>query len=221
MEPANKRVKTEEVGSSNIGGGGSGGGNHNDDGSPPTNPSSNTATNAIPPLKSGGCERPDDLVLVGRIVDTQPCGGVGKGLLVKFKTWVTDLYRIKHWYLEPNVDNVVDVDRGKILAKAVCNGFSSTTPVPSVSELTDVANGSHGHAVMGNVQLLLYNGNSDGSEDGPLSSWDHIVGTPPAWFAQMIDDRSSDKEFAKEFKGALVYVSRAQLLHEQRDWIYE
>lgn len=221
MEPSNKRVKTEEVGSSNIGGGGGSGGG----GSPPapTNPSSNATTNATSPLKSGGCERPDDLVLVGRIVDTQPCGGVGKGLLVKFKTWVTDLYRIKlHWYLEPNVDNVVDVDRGKILTKAVCNGFSSTTPVPSVSELADVANGSHGRAVMGNVQLLLYNGESgDGSEDGPLSSWDHIVGTPPAWFAQMIDDRSSDKEFAKEFKGALVYVSQAQLLHEQRNWLYE
>ena len=115
MEPSNKRVKTEEVGSSNIGGGGGSGGG----GSPPTNPSSSTTTCATSPLKSGGCERPDDLVLVGRIVDTRPCGGVGKGLLVKFKTWVTDLYRIKHWYLEPNVDNVVDVDRGKILAKAV------------------------------------------------------------------------------------------------------
>ena len=218
MEPSNKRVKTEEVGSSNIGGGGGSGGG----GSPPTNPSSSTTTCATSPMKSGGCERPDDLVLVGRIVDTRPCGGVGKGLLVKFKTWVTDLYRIKHWYLEPNVDNVVDVDRGKILAKAVCNGFSSTTPVPSVSELADVTNGSHGHTVMGNVQLLLYNGESgDGSEDDPLSSWDHIVGTPPAWFAQMMDDRSSDKEFAKEFIGAFVYVSRSQLLHEQRRWIYE
>lgn len=47
MEPSNKRVKTEEVGSSNIGGGGRGGGG----GSPPTNPS-NTTTNATSPLKS-------------------------------------------------------------------------------------------------------------------------------------------------------------------------
>ena len=52
MEPANKRVKTEEVGSSNIGGGGGGSGNSGGDGSPPTNPSNATTTNATSPLKA-------------------------------------------------------------------------------------------------------------------------------------------------------------------------
>lgn len=225
MEPEKKRVKkTEEEGSSNIGdrGGGSGGGDSGGDGSPPTNPSNNTTTNATSPLKSGGCERPNDLVLVGKVTDAEHEVGVGLGLNADIKTWVTDLYRIKHWYLElSNVDDVVDVDRRKIMSKAICTGFPSD--IPPASSLTGVSNETHGYAVMSNIQLLIYSGDDGDSgddENEPLSPWGMISGTPAAWFAKLIDSPGQyGTQIACEFGGAKVYVRQAHLLGEQREWL--
>lgn len=98
--------------------------------------------------------------MVGKLSDVEHELGVGLGLNVDVKTWVTDLYRIKHWYLEllKNVDDVVNVDRRKIMIKATCTGFPSD--IPPVSGLAGIANNDHGHAVMSNIQLLIYSGES-------------------------------------------------------------
>jgi len=110
--------------------------------------------------------------------------------------------------------------------------------IPPASGLAGIANNDHGHAVMSNIQLLIYSGESgDSSNDDSddeneiemaatvhpgLSPWGMISGTPAAWFAQLIDTPSqSAKQIACEFGGSKVYVRQADLLGEQRDWLYE
>ena len=207
------------------GNGGGGAGGDGDDGSPA--PASGGNSRRRPSLREGSANRPSDLVLVGKILDIPvpefQSSGVGKRIKVAVRTWMVDLYRASEWWIElPNVDDVVDEHRRKVMVRAKCNGFISysdsgehvgpPTEVP-VSSLSSVANGSHGSACLQGINLLLY---CDG--DPRDMGWDMVSGTPPAWFAA-IWNRPVSTPLADEFKGAKVYVTKDRVLNEQREWL--
>jgi len=232
-----KRIKQEDTTDDNNGGGNGGGsdgggnggggaGGDGDDGSP--TPASGGSSRGRPSLRAGSANRPSDLVLVGKILDIPvpefQTSGVGKRIKVAVRTWMVDLYRASEWWIElPNVEDVVDEHRRKVMVRAKCNGFISysdsvehvgpPSEVP-VSSLRSVTNGRHGSACLQGINLLLY---CDGD---PFDSvgWDMVSGTPPAWFAA-IWDRHTSPPLANEFKGAKVYVTKDRVLNEQREWL--
>ena len=143
-------------------------------------------------------------------------------------TWITDLYRDLEWWIElPNVEDAASVDRHKVMIRAKCAGFLSQPDVP-ISSLIEVANGSCGRVRMEGINLLFwmegYNVEDD-SNSVINNGWDMIVGTPPAWFAQMWDNfqstpNSNWQQLENEFKGAKVYLKKSQVLQgQQRDWL--
>jgi hypothetical protein len=96
--------------------------------------------------------------------------------------------------------------------------------------LVDVASGSQGRMRMEGMKLALF---SSGGSDG----WDMLAGTPPAWFGDIWDKsecsqhldstdqksrRGGDKStsaLANQFKNAKIFVTHAQVLQQQRDWL--
>eukprot|EP01083_Nonionella_stella_P161060 527128_1 len=229
-----KRIKQEDTDDNNnnnsggSGGGGNGGGDggDGDDGSPA--PASGGSSRRRPSLREGSANRPSDLVLVGKILDIPvpefQSSGVGKRIKVAVRTWMVDLYRASEWWIElPNVDDVVDEHRRKVMVRAKCNGFISysdsvehvgpPSEVP-VSSLRSVTNGRHGSACLQGINLLLYC-NGDPFDN---MGWDMVSGTPPAWFAA-IWNRPGSAPLADEFKGAKVYVTKDRVLNEQREWL--
>ncbi len=234
MESSNKRIKTEEddsgsSGAKNVkdeGGGGGGGGGGSSGGAGGNNIS----------LRTGGCAPPDsDLVLVGRILDgpNPPIFEVASGgrmINAHVETWMSDLYRSSQWYIElPNVEDVADVNRRKIKVKAIPLG-APTTPSP-----VGVANGSQGRLRLEGMRLALFSsGHGSGGEeqgDEDQDGWEMISGTPNAYFTNIWnnstatpgdgrDRRGENRDkLADEFKKAKVYITQAQVLEEQRDWL--
>ena len=160
-----------------------------------------------------------DLVAVG-IILAQPspkyqAGSGGRMVNVSVETWMTDLYRCNQWWIAlPNVEDVSDVNRGRVMIKAI----PLSAPTGAYS-LVDVASGSQGRMRMEGMKLALFgSGNSDG--------WDMLAGTPPAWFATIWDkssirrcDDESTSALANQFKNAKIFVTHAQVLQQQRDWL--
>mmetsp|Transcript_12188 Transcript_12188/g.21732 ORF Transcript_12188/g.21732 Transcript_12188/m.21732 type:complete len:216 (-) Transcript_12188:568-1215(-) len=213
MESGKKRAKI--AGNGGKGGGVSGGGGGG---------SSESSGGRRTTLRTGESDRPpSDLVLVGRILGAPSpeyhAASGGKMVKVHVETWMTDLYRSNQWWIElPNVEDVADVSRRKVIVRAMPLG------APTGSSPVGVANGSQGRMRMEGIKLALF-GNRDG--------WDMIFGTPPAWFVEIWNktkdaERESDwsekcshtgDRLADEFKNAKVYVTQAQVLQEQRDWL--
>lgn len=130
---------------------------------------------------------------------------------VSVETWMTDLYRCNQWWIAlPNVEDVSDVNRGRVMIKAI----PLSAPTGAYS-LVDVASGSQGRMRMEGMKLALFgSGNSDG--------WDMIAGTPPAWFTDIwVRVRGNDRSdaLANQFKNAKIFVTHAQVLQQQRDWL--
>lgn len=233
-ESSRKRAKTEE---NNDDDDEEEDNNNNDDGGG----GDGIATSGAPrtSLRTGGSNKPRNLVLVGRILgaptpEFQP-SIVGKNMSVAIVTWITDLYRDLEWWIElPNVEDAASVDRHKVMIRAKCVGFLT----PPVSSLIEVANGSCGRIRMEGINLLFWregdpnveagdDSDSDTSNSVLNSGWDMIVGTPPAWFARMWDNFASNpndhsrQQLANEFKGAKVYLTKSHVLQgQQRDWLH-
>ncbi len=87
-----------------------------------------------------------DLVAVG-IILAQPspkyqAGSGGRMVNVSVETWMTDLYRCNQWWIAlPNVEDVSDVNRGRVMIKAI----PLSAPTGAYS-LVDVASGSQGRS---------------------------------------------------------------------------
>ena len=239
MDPEKKRAKTDDgsggppKGSGDSGGdggggggngGGGGGGGGGDDGSGSESSGGGGGDSRRPPsLRTGGAPNPpSDLVLVGKILDDEPnnspefqAASGGKMIKADVETWMTDLYRSSHWWIElPNVEDVADVNRGRVKVKAVPLG------APTTSSIVGLANGSQGRIKLEGMKLTLFGG--DERNDG----WDILSGTPPAWFAQLWNEprmrtemEERGRRLAREFKNAKIYVSRSQVLDVQRDWL--
>lgn len=177
------------------------------------------------PLRTGEATEPSasDLVLVGKILgdaahppEFHEASG-GHMVKAQVETWMTDLYRSSPWWIElPNVEDVTSVERRQVKVKAIPLG------APPTSSLVGVANGNQGRMRLEGMQLALFGsgGGVDG-EDDDLVAWDAVSGTPPAWFANVWDKakESTGDQLANEFKNAKVYVTRSQVLEEQRDWL--
>ncbi|KAL9185272.1 hypothetical protein ACHAXT_003049 [Thalassiosira profunda] len=235
----NKRIKTNPGGD---GGGGSDGDGSDGSGGSDGGGGGSGGGSANPHVRAGECPAPpSDLVLVGRIVDPAPTletAAGGKMLEANVETWMTDLYRSGHWWIElPNVEDVSDVNRGRLMINAVCLGFTG-------SSLVSAETASQGRMRLEGVHLALFGGegsSTGGGSGGGSSGWEMISGTPPAWFAQVWNravascppprwsgdsepeveggSPSERDEFANEFKNAKVYLSQAQVLQQQRDWL--
>ena len=125
-----------------------------------------------------------DLVAVG-IILAQPspkyqAGSGGRMVNVSVETWMTGLYRCNQWWIAlPNVEDVSDVNRGRVMIKAI----PLSAPTGAYS-LVDVARGSQGRMRMEGMKLALF---GSGGSDG----WDMLAGTPPAWFADIWDHSES------------------------------
>ena len=95
-------------------------------------------------------------------------------LQVTVEAWMTDLYRSAHWWIElPNVEDVGDVNRGRLKVKAVPLGFTG-------SSLVSVENQSQGRMRLEGIRLALFSSGGSSDLDGEM-----ISGTPPAWFARV------------------------------------
>eukprot|EP00986_Skeletonema_menzelii_P007885 scaffold3134_cov111-Skeletonema_menzelii.AAC.3 len=68
--------------------------------------------------------------------------------------------------------------------------------------------------------------------DSCREAWNMIAGTPPAWFANIWDKSKSRlhedwplqhsrecNQLANEFKNAKIYVTKPEVLQQQRDWL--
>ena len=134
---------------------------------------------------------------------------------------MTDLYRCNEWWIAlPNVEDVGDINRRRLMIKVIPLG------APLTSSLVGVENGSQGRMRMEAIKLALFLG------DSGRGAWNMLAGTPPAWFANVWDKSKSfqhDKDYtqhssecnqlANEFKNAKIYVTKPEVLQQQRDWL--
>ena len=133
---------------------------------------------------------------------------------VTAETWMTDLYRCNEWWIAlPNVEDVGDVNSRRIMIKAIPLG------APQTSSLVGVENGSQGRMRMEAIKLALF------LSDRNRGAWNMIAGTAPAWFANVWDKSKTRQhpsecdQLANEFNNAKIYVTKNQVLQQQRDWL--
>ena len=128
---------------------------------------------------------------------------------------MTDLYRCNEWWIAlPNVEDVGDINRRRLMIKAIPLG------APQASSLVGVGNGSQGRMRMEAIKFALF------TSDRDRGAWNMIAGTAPAWFGNVWDKSKTHRQhpeecnqLANEFKNAMIYVTKSEVLQQQRDWL--
>ena len=109
-------------------------------------------------LVSGRASPPENLIAVGRLVGNieyvQASGGIS--LNVDVETRLTDLYKISPWWLElPDVEDVMNQQRRKILVEVIPLGDPSTATLASMHLQQE------GRAIYHRYTIALYRGGQD------------------------------------------------------------
>ena len=109
-------------------------------------------------LVSGRASLPENLIAVGRLVGNieyvQASGGIS--LNVDVETRLTDLYKISPWWLElPDVEDVMNQQRRKILVEVIPLGDPSTATLASMHLQQE------GRAIYHRYTIALYRGGQD------------------------------------------------------------
>ena len=117
-----------------------------------------SATGGAGRLVSGTARAPENLVAVGRLVGNIQCVQASGGISLNadVETRLTDLYKISPWWLElPDVEDVMNQQRRKILVEAIPLGDPSTATLASMHLQQE------GRAIYHRYTIALYRGGQD------------------------------------------------------------